>query len=144
MTREHERAALPRATRFPLLLLALLAGLFAMHGLGPHDQDHSTGHVPTAIAVVTPDTDHDVHDASGPEPSTGQADRTHEDPTDQGGGLGECLALLGLLFALVMAVLVSARTTRPMVVLRRVRARLLLLGRPPDPPCLHRLSIMRC
>ncbi len=148
MTREHGRAATPRALHYPILLLAVLAGMVGMHGLGPHDEDHSEGHVPTVIALVASDDEHDAHAQADTEtdsaPSTEHGTSKHKEPSGGGPGLGECLALLGLLFALVIGAVLAARPGRPLVVLRRVRVQLLLLGRPPDPPCLHRLSILRC
>jgi hypothetical protein len=63
---------------------------------------------------------------------------------DDGSGPGECLALLSLLLWLLLSVVSAARPKRPIAILRRAREQSLLLGRPPDRPRLHRLSILRC
>jgi hypothetical protein len=149
VTADHGHAARLRSLHFRMLLLAVLAGLFAMHGLGPHGEDHSAGHVPGLVAAALPghgDALHGNEHAAHELPSTaGHAATVDSAPTDEGGpGLGECLALLGLLLWLVIAVVLAARPRRPMVVLPRTQQRLLLLGRLPDRPCLHRLSILRC
>lgn len=138
---------MPRALHFPLLLLGVLAGLLAMHGLGPHDDDHSDGHTPTVLALVATAEEHvdkDHHGQTAVEPA-GLESQAGEQPDDEGGsGPGECLALLGLLLALAIGAVLAARSRKPIFILRGVRTQLVLRGRPPDPPCLHRLSIMRC
>lgn len=127
----------------------MLAGLFAMYGLGPHGEDHSAGHLPGGLALVAADDGHALHDREATETDTAPApdQRASNDsvPKEDGGpGLSECLALLGLLFALVISAVLAARRRRPLFNRRRVREPLVPLGRPPDPPCLHRLSILRC
>lgn len=149
MVREHASEARSHAQRSRLLLLAVLAGLFAMHGLGPHSEDHSAGHAPTVVTLVAGDAAHAQHDASTPgagrrldhAASAKDAQASHE---MDGSVLGECLALLGFVLALVVFALNAARRTRPVAVERRLRARVALFSRPPDPPCLHSLSILRC
>ncbi len=120
-----------------------------MHGLGPHGEDHSAGHQPAGVALVTAEGRHASYDPDATEiemaSATGQRASNDSAPSEDGGpGLGECLALLGLLFALVIGAVLVARQRRPLFIPRRVREPLVLLGRPPDPPCLHRLSILRC
>lgn len=149
MTREEARAARQRSLNFPLLLMALLAGLFAMYGLGPHDEDHSDGHAPSLVALVSADDYPGQHHQEATTTDASLAldsgvSRESAPPGDGGPGLGECLALLGLLFALAISAVLAARRTRPLFILRRFREALVLRGRPPDPPCLHRLSILRC
>lgn len=149
MVGEHASEACAHARRSPFLLLAVLAGLFAMHGLGPHSEDHPSGHTPSVVALVAGDVAHAQHEASIPE--TGRpidhADSSKDaeaSPEAEDSMLGECLALLGFALALVVLALIAARRTRPVAVERRRRERVVLFGRPPDPPCLHRLSILRC
>lgn len=113
-----------------------------MHGLGPHDGDHSAGHVPTVLALVTETDGHVGHERHGRTAADPDPGEQHDD--EGGSGLGECLALLGMLVALAIGAVLAARPHRPILILRRVRTRLGLGGRPPDPPCLHRLSILRC
>ncbi|MFC5730932.1 MULTISPECIES: hypothetical protein [Nocardioides] len=128
----------------------MLAGLLAMHGLGPHSEDHTAGHLPRLVALVAAEDNHAAHDQEAAEAETaspvlGQGASNDSVPSDEGGpGLGECLALLGLLFALAISAVIGERRRSSLFVPRRVREPLVLLGRPPDAPCLHRLSILRC
>jgi hypothetical protein len=140
-----------RPVHFLLTLLGVLAGLMAMHGLGPHDRDHSDGHALRLFAAALPDEATDEHsgphhadDADRAAVSTQTAASVDSPDGDGGASAGECLALLGLLLWLLISAVLAARPRRPMLILRRVRERLQLRGRPPDPPCLTRLSILRC
>ena len=129
-------------------LFAVIFAVFAMHRLASHELAHG-GSAAKAMPVVVAgegnaDPDHHPHgttaaDKKGdgePSPSTAQDD-------DLDGGV--CLASLLCLFAGLLAlVLRSGLPARPLLVLRGVTVGLPPAGRPADPPCLHRLSIMRC
>jgi len=141
-----------RRVHFLLTLLGVLAGLMAMHALGPHDRDHSDGHAHRLVAAALPGEATDEHsgphhadDADRAAVSTQPAASVDSSPDGDGGAsAGECLALLGSLLWLLISAVLAARLRRPILILRRVREQLLLLRRPPDPPCLTRLSILRC
>ncbi len=137
-----------RSLHSPVLLVAVLAGLFALYGLKLHHEDHTAGHLPSIVALVAADDAHaQGHDGTETGQTTGPPHTTSSDsaPNDDGGpGLGECLALLGLLAWTAFCAGLAARPTRPLANLRTVPAQHPLLRRPPDPPCLHRLSTLRC
>jgi len=106
--------------------------------------------VPSVVALVVADGGHGQHDQPATDSKSATSTAEHgaskrEDSSGDGGpGLAECLAMLSLLFAVSIGAALAARRARPLVILRRVRTKLVLSGRPPDPPCLHRLSILRC
>ena len=122
-------------------LFAVLFAVFAMHGLASHDRAHG-GDAVTALPVVAGDGFADPrhgHGTTAPDnPDAGEQSPDH----DLGGGV--CLALLGLFAALLALVLRKVLDPRSLFALRRVAVGLLPPGRAADPPCLHRLSIMRC
>lgn len=127
-----------------LVLLAALAGLFAMHGL----TDHGAAH-PIAVASSTPMSMTHAHESSAEEPVL---DRTpvFEAP-DVGGhagvGLaGMCLAVLGLAGFARWLLAGRGRALAswfhvPTLALRPVTAS---LDRSRDPPDLVRLQVHRC
>lgn len=120
-----------------------------MHGLGPHGEDHSAGHLPGGVALVAAEDSHASHDPAAAASDTAVVPEMGASngsaPNEEGGvGLGECLALLGLLFAFAIGVVLLARRRRPRFIARWAGEVLELLGRPPDPPCPYRLSILRC
>lgn len=124
-------------------LFAVLLGVIAMHGLAGHGVAHSSGVHSTLPGV-----------ADAPAGSQGHEHGTsHEGgpdapapPDDQHAVSGEaCLAILCLLIALLLLAVRQGRLARTMAVLGRwPRPHVVLRGRPADPPCLHRLSILRC
>ena len=111
-----------------LVTVAALAGLFAMHGLA----DHGVPSAPMA-AAATAAADHGTgHHA--PDPG---APASH-------GAAEICLALLGLVFVLVVALLRGGVLLRPS---RGTTARWRALAsraRFRDPPDLFDLSVQRC
>jgi hypothetical protein len=118
-----------------------LSGLLAMHALGTHGT-HGTAHgsaapMPQEAALSSPG-DMTLGSTSDPAPPA-----VSTTMTQVGGGLlGLCLAVLGAALALVLLHLRRrpGRTwtlSRPSPMLRPVE-------RERDPPCLLRLSVMRC
>lgn len=156
MTWESGRSSCLRTLLSPLLLLAVLVGLFAMHGLGSHDDHHSDSHLPWAVAVTLEDTaspavesghSHAVHGIDLDEVGSGAATLApidskpaSEDGSEPGEGLTILAPALGLLFGLAFAF--AGR--RPIAVFSRMRRPNVLIGRLLEPPCLYRLSILRC
>jgi hypothetical protein len=142
------------ALRSALVAVAVFVGILAMHGLIPHSAAHSDGGL-SAIAKVASASgvdnraghQHEASDSPVPLADHGSSSSGGHTPGEEGHGHAAelCLAFLTMLLALLLAVAVwSARPTRPMVIYRRIRLRLLDLGRPAEPPCLTRLSILRC
>lgn len=125
-----------------------------MHGLGSHDDHHSESHVPWAVAVTFADADSaaaaghsHADDTNDVAKSVGTAVTAPVDSapaSDDGSESGEALAILVPAFGLLLALTLTARGRRPIAVRSHVREQLLLLGRRLDPPCLYRLSILRC
>ncbi|WP_329378413.1 DUF6153 family protein [Streptomyces sp. NBC_01351] len=117
------------------MLLAVVLALFAMHILASHQQVHG-GHAAGGKAQHTHSDVAPGVAAETPDSPDG------ESPCDHGGVGESCLALLCIVAALFTFVLRRRGSNR---VLRRWAAR----GHPwtsrtGDPPCLHRLSILRC
>lgn len=131
-------------------LFAVLFGFFAMHGVAAHGVAHPAGShsaIPGVSEVVGELSETAGHER-GRGAAAGAAEADGEAPThpDGHGGVGgeACVALLVLLVALLILAARRGRTIRPIFILRRMRSRLILYARPAEPPCLHRLSIMRC
>ena len=139
-----------------LLLGLVLAGLFAMHGLGTHGTHSTHGSDSMALATVSPPAPADVsHEGHGPDHAPEQAavmGVASLAPVVAGAGdgptggllLGLCLAVLAAAYGLLLT-LIARRGLAPLrrpvpapVVLRTPR------GRDPDPPDLARLSVRRC
>ncbi len=137
--RGHHKGALLRAT-----LLAVVLAVFAMHVLASHQQVHG-GHAAEFPLIDAVDKAHHAH--SDVVAAAGDATKTPDSPDDESpchhGGVGEsCLALLCIVAALFTFVLGRGGSNR---VLRRWAARAHpWISRTGDPPCLHRLSILRC
>lgn len=142
------------ALRSALVAVAVLGGVLAMHGLMPHSAAHADGGL-SAIANVASssgadshaDHQHDVTHSPAPVADHGSSSSGGHTPDEEEHGHGAelCLAFLTMLLAALLALSVwSARPTRAMVIYRRVRLRILDLSRPAEPPCLTRLSILRC
>jgi hypothetical protein len=137
---------IPRGVR-RLVIAAIWAtaflGLFAMHGLadhgaGGHDamsstMDRGVGHalvdLTGATAQVSPRHVGDELTAPGVPPGVGSAS-------------GLCLAIIGGLASLLLALLARRRRVVTLPVPGSVAA--LGAGRERDPPCRVRLSVMRC
>ncbi|MEU9873691.1 DUF6153 family protein [Actinomadura verrucosospora] len=138
------RSVRPDVLRLASGLLVLL-GLLAMHGFQSTASPAEMGGVPlTSMAAG--------HAAPAAEAMAGhrppRGDRPgghHSDrhPDHPGGQV--CLAMLTLLALALVAALLALRLRRspPMAVSRPPRVRILLVGRPPPRPSLHRLSVLR-
>lgn len=113
-----------------------------MHVLASHQQVHS-GHATEFALIDAVDKAQHAHSDVAP----GDATKTPASPDGESpchhGGVGEsCLALLCIVAALFTFVLRRGGSNR---VLRRWATRALpWISRTGDPPCLHRLSILRC
>lgn len=134
-----------KGRRGALLLATLFAVTFAVlavHALTSHERAHSA---PIAtglpLAVDTGEADH-AHADLVAAPQSNES----ETPGHDGGGAGElCLALLSLMTALIALTLRRGVPRRLLHVAPRWNGpRSVGLGRSLDPPCLHRLSILRC
>ena len=133
-----------------LLGSAALVGLFAMHGLAPHQALPQSGHDHAAMDLMEPArgvqaADPTMKDDSAPSraalrPPAGL-------PDEDGHGLG----LLGLCLAVLAVVLVTTMVLARSRSAHRLGIRELLtvvgpvaMRRDRDPPCLLVLSIQRC
>lgn len=136
----------------PRMLLAaavwtlLLLGLFVMHGAGSHG---TTAHASAPAADVLGLTEsHDGH--AGPNPlvdSGGPVGDLEDDGGSPGHSAGElCLAILCAVLSALAAFGALTCPRRPLfkVVRNAVSEPFPSWLRPPDPPCLIRLSILRC
>lgn len=130
-----------------LVLVGVLAGLLAMHGLGNHGtpahEAGNSGMSPTAATTgvsASHDRDASAHSSSG-----------HAASSDPEGHSGMSMAMVGLCMAVLAGVLAAALALlRPTHALLFLRPRALLLAPMPvaatrdrDPPCLFELSILR-
>lgn len=125
-------------------VFAVVFAVFAMHAPTSHLQAHS-GHT-DALPLAAGDTTQHAHSDVAP----GAATKTPDSPDDESpcdhGGAGEiCLALLYIVAALRAFALRRGGSNRVLDVLRRWAAPThRWLSRTGDPPCLHRLSVLRC
>lgn len=125
--------------------LFVLLGLLAMHGFQATSSPAGMSGVPlTSMAAghAVPVTEA----VTGHRPPQGDGSGDHHSdrhPDHPGGQV--CLAVLTLLaLALALALLVlRLRRSPPVAVSRPTRVRILLVGRPPPRPSLHRLSVLR-
>ncbi|MGI5417600.1 DUF6153 family protein [Actinomadura luteofluorescens] len=138
---------LRRSARRDVLSLAsgllVLLGLLAMHGFQATSSPAGMNGVPLtsmaaghAVPVTAAVTGH--RPPRGDRPGDHHSDRHPDHPGGQ-----VCLAMLTL-FALALALLaLRLRRSPPRAVSRPARVRILLVGRPPPRPSLHRLSVLR-
>ncbi|MGR4883941.1 DUF6153 family protein [Streptomyces sp. LARHCF249] len=133
--RDRQVGALLRAT-----LLAVVLALFAMHVLASHQPVHS-GHAAAFPAIDAGERTQHAHSHVAPADAT-TTPHSPDGECDHGGVGESCLALLYIVAALFTFVL---RRGGGNGVLRRWAARTdSWTSRTGDPPCLHRLSILRC
>ncbi|MBT2492932.1 hypothetical protein J7E96_31390 [Streptomyces sp. ISL-96] len=135
--RDHHTGALLRA-----MLLAVVLALFAMHVLASHQPAHS-GHAAAFPLIDAGDKTLHAHS----DVASGDATRTPdsldgESPCDHGGVGESCLALLCIVAALFTFALRRGGSNR--ILGRRAEPTHSWISRTGDPPCLHRLSILRC
>ena len=138
--RGHHRGALPLATVFAVVLAVL-----AMHALTSHLQAHS-GHAVALPLIDAGDKTQHAHSDVAPGDATKTPDSPDgESPCDHGGAGEICLALLCIVAVLLAFALGRGVSNRVLHVLRRWAAPThRWISRTGDPPCLHRLSILRC
>lgn len=124
-------------------LLAVVLAVFVMHTLTSHRTHCTTSAsalsgVESAVAHQHPDGGH--HDEAGSAKSS-----SPESPDQDHGAPGViCWAML-MLAAFVALALSRGVPSRVLFVMRRwTSSGLLPRGRSADPPCLHRLSVLRC
>ncbi|MES9541488.1 DUF6153 family protein [Actinomadura sp. NPDC000600] len=125
--------------KLPFGLLMLLCVL-AMHGFQASPSPSETAGVP----MMAMSSGHEAAPTSSKplhHPSSGE-DQPGDHHQDHPGGQ-VCLAILTMLSFL--AAIVALFVREPMIVARRIlaRVRILLVGRPPPRPSLHRLCVLR-
>jgi hypothetical protein len=137
LKRAPERCRRQRVSKLPLSLLVLLCVL-AMHGFQASPSPVETTGVPltmgaahAAPAMVTGDRH--------PAPDRNQPGDHHND--HPGGQV--CLALLTMLVLVATLLVLYRRGSTAVAAQTLLRLRILLVGRPPPRPCLHRLSVLR-
>lgn len=133
----------PRGALLLATLFGVVFAVFALHGLTSHEQAHSE-HAATVLVMDTAAHDH-AGTGHGFESEAPGPDSPAPSPDHDGGAGDLCLALLCLLAALIALALrrgVPRRVLR--VVLLRAEPQTFSSGRTADPPCLHRLSVLRC
>ncbi len=121
----------------------MLLGLLAMHGF----QAASNPTEMSGVPLVSMAAGHAAPDGTGmaghrPPPGDGTGDHRSGHRSDHPGGQ-VCLAVLTLLVLLAAALALCLRASPAVAAPRRTRVRVLLVGRPPPRPSLHRLSVLR-
>jgi hypothetical protein len=121
-----------------LLWVALLGGVFAMHGLGTH------GVMGTADAMAAMDHGGGAsHASAGDHGDDGAMPTGH--PSPDGGHAGMVMMCLAILVAtIVVAWMFGFLRRRPSFTVRRLKRRFLPRPGTTHPPPLARLSVMRC
>lgn len=138
--RGHHTGALLIAT-----LLAVVFAVFAMHALTTEQaRSCHTAALPLTDAADEPRHAH-TGIAPGDDATRAPGSPDGESPHDHGGAEETCLALLCIAAALLAFALGRGASHRVLYVLRRGAPPAHgWIGRTGDPPCLHRLSILRC
>jgi hypothetical protein len=133
----RQRSALVLATLF-----AVIFGVFAMHSLTSHERGHA-GHAALPLAAEAADRGHHTEPAGTKAPQSADSESPADD--DNGSVTELCMALLCLMAALI-ALALSRGISRGILYIapRWIGPRIAVLSRSADPPCLHRLSILRC
>lgn len=133
--RDRHVGALLRAT-----LLVVVLALFAMHVLASHQPVHS-GHAAAVPLIDAGEKTQHTHSDVAPAEATTTSDSP--DGECDHGGVGEsCLALLYIVAALFTFALRRGVANR--ILGRRAERPHFWISRTGDPPCLYRLSILRC
>jgi hypothetical protein len=124
----------------------LLLGLFVMHGASSHGSiAHDSATAPNVLGVTASHDAHAGHD--GLVESGGPGGDQEDGSGSRGHSVAElCLAILATLLSAFAAFGALTHPRRPLFKIRRraVSAPFPSWLRPPDPPCLIRLSILRC
>lgn len=129
----------------------LAGGLLAMHGLGTHGtRAHAAVGQPAigqALTHVDGQKSAADHAQADPEATSGTERSAIGTPIGHGSMTGlfaACLAILCGILAAVAAVFLRQLSRRPLACSAREVRALVIAGRDRDPPCLVRLSVMRC
>lgn len=136
------------------VLVSVMLGVFAMHGVAAHGTTHATfggGHATfgggSSVGEVNVGASHGAHGdrstnlaSRGSEAGEGHDGQDEHDPSL----MGWCLAVLAVLIGVL-----GLHARGPMALLRSARGAGCALSPPAgrrdrDPPCLHSLSIQRC
>ncbi|MFD8231625.1 hypothetical protein ACFV20_06975 [Streptomyces sp. NPDC059696] len=138
--RGHRTGALLLAT-----IIAVVLAMFAMHALTSHQHAHSR-HAAAVPLIDAGDRTQHAHSDVAPRDATKTPDSPDGEPPCDHGGAGEiCLALLCIVAARLAFALRRGGSDRVLYVLGRWAAPThRWISRIGDPPCLHRLSILRC
>ncbi|MFE6645339.1 DUF6153 family protein [Nocardioides sp. NPDC057772] len=133
----------PRSALLLATLFGVVFAIFAMHGLTSHERAHSE-HAPTMLGMDTAAHDHARAD-HGFDTKAPKPDRPTPSPDHGGGAADLCLALLCLLAALIALALRRGIPRGVLCVVPRwAESPAFTPDRATAPPCLHRLSILRC
>ncbi|NWF24700.1 hypothetical protein HW130_00175 [Streptomyces sp. PKU-EA00015] len=136
--RGHHRGALLLATVFAVVL-----AVFAMHAVTSHLLQAHSGHAAALPLIDAGGKTQHAHSDVAPGDAAKTPDSPDgESPCDHGGAGEICLALL----CIAAALLAFARggSNRVYVLRRWTAPTHRWISRTGDPPCLHRLSILRC
>ncbi|MFE9771971.1 hypothetical protein ACFYOV_09925 [Streptomyces sp. NPDC005931] len=136
--RGHRTGALLLAT-----VVAVVLAVCAMHALTSHQQIHG-GQAASAL-IDAGNTPRHAHSDVAPGNTTRTLDNPGDPPCDHRGAGEICLALLCIVAARLALALRRGVSDRVLYVLRRWAAPAhRWISRIGDPPCLHRLSVLRC
>lgn len=128
----------------------LLVGLFVMHGAGSHGMTAHASAPTGDVLEMTVGHGGPGHGGGPGHEGTGHsgdpAQASEDDRESPGHTTAElCLAILGALISAFAAFVALTRPSRPLFLRRRPPTALVLPRlRPPDPPSLIHLSILRC
>ncbi|NXY96789.1 hypothetical protein HYE82_20855 [Streptomyces sp. BR123] len=126
-------------------VFAVVFAVFAMHAPISHVHAHS-GHA-AALPVIDAGekAPHTHSDVALQDATEARHSRDGDSPCNHGGAGKICLALLYLVAALHAFARIRGGSNRILDALRRSSAPVhRWISRTGDPPCLHRLSILRC
>lgn len=133
--------------------MVLATGLFAMHGLGTHwtGSHPETAQPVKANASIHLTAQRTLHSATeGPE-SVSTSPGVHGSATSELSSSGSMNELISMCLAIVAGALAGFTATllchlkrRPLERTARSVQSFVIVGRDRDPPCLVRLSVMRC
>lgn len=125
----------------------VIAGLFAMHGLGGHGAGTHAA-MTTSVSSTVSQAGH-THMTDGVDMTAAKAAAGEEDAGGGADGRGMgfvmlCLVILAATLTVFGLVLLRHLRRSPLCTVPRTHPVLLLVGRDRDPPDLLRLVVMRC